>query len=129
MKRTWLQKIADAWWNFFWRVHYGWRWLVWRLHPCYWKGHDWSMDGHGGRGCSYAEQNFQPGGCCSQPVFVCARCGEIDYGDRGGPGWLYCRDECEERAAFEAEEAVRQGHDTTFLPANRQRHVRHWSSS
>ena len=31
----------------------------------------------------------------SQPVFVCAICGEIDYGDDpDGPGVYYCRNEC-----------------------------------
>lgn len=47
--------------------------------------HTWVTDG--GRACEIAHA----GGPCasrypSQPVFVCARCPEIDYGERGGPG-------------------------------------------
>lgn len=31
---------------------------------------------------------------CSQPVFECARCGAVDYGDKGGPGYKSCEASC-----------------------------------
>lgn len=51
-------------------------------HPCATTGHLWKTDG--GRGCQRSEA---AGGDCdgSQPVLVCERCEEVDYGDRGGP--------------------------------------------
>lgn len=66
-------------------------------HDCAAIGHDWRPDG--GRSCS----NHEEGKPCSaaypsQPVFVCGRCGEIDYGERGGPGWQACQD-CARAAA------------------------------
>lgn len=59
-------------------------------HPCFdvqthmWF-HDWKTDG--GRHCDICEH--------SQPVFVCQRCGEIDYGTApSGPGMDHCRNHC-----------------------------------
>lgn len=52
-------------------------------HPCGTGGHLWKMDG--GRQCPEGHD-----GPCYQPVFVCARCGEIDYGQSGGPGRAIC---------------------------------------
>lgn len=51
-------------------------------HPCKSFGHQWDNDG--GRACRRSDD---AGGDCdgSQPVLVCARCGEIDYGYAGGP--------------------------------------------
>lgn len=44
-------------------------------------GHEWRTDG--GRAC--------PHDCGdSQPVYRCARCGEYDYGDPGGPAYREC---------------------------------------
>lgn len=53
---------------------------------CQRRGHKWSAENTGGRPC--------PRGCvtCSQPVYVCTRCGELDYGERGGPGARECAD-------------------------------------
>lgn len=47
-------------------------------------GHDWEEVG--GRAC------YQCGG--SQPVYQCARCGDWDYGDPGGPAWADCERWC-----------------------------------
>lgn len=46
-------------------------------------GHEW--ESQGGRTCprDYEEN-------CSQAVYVCARCGEQDYGEAGGPGHEDC---------------------------------------
>lgn len=46
-------------------------------------GHDWATDG--GRMCPRGENMW-----CSQAVYRCARCGEYDYGDKGGPGYADC---------------------------------------
>lgn len=45
-------------------------------------GHDWQFEG--GRACGRCD------GLASQPVFRCARCGEWDYGELGGPGHAHC---------------------------------------
>lgn len=50
-------------------------------------GRRWEMTG--GRQCPVAE----PG--CSQPVFIDKVNGEYDYGGRGGPGYHFCRSQCE----------------------------------
>lgn len=55
--------------------------------PCRSVGHAWDTDG--GRSCPKFE-----GVDCSQPVFRCTRCGEYDYGDKGGPGHRFCDREC-----------------------------------
>lgn len=47
-------------------------------------GHDWQSDG--GRRCPHDADS------CSQTAYVCARCGEVDYGYKGGPGWDDCKD-------------------------------------
>ena len=50
-------------------------------------GHDWQTDG--GRSCPTGNDR------CSQPVFVCSRCGAHDYGDDDdGPGKTECRRTC-----------------------------------
>jgi hypothetical protein len=51
-------------------------------HPCTTTGHLWQSDG--GREC--------PRSCfrASQAVYRCARCGEFDYGEPGGPGYRDC---------------------------------------
>jgi len=51
------------------------------------EGHDWRVAG--GRPCPRSMDVW-----CSQPAFECRRCGEYDYGEKGGPG----AEECEERA-------------------------------
>jgi hypothetical protein len=49
-------------------------------------GHAWQSNG--GRAC--------PKGCygCSQTVYECARCGDTDYGERGGPAHTECFTHC-----------------------------------
>jgi len=42
-------------------------------------GHKWVFTG--GRPCPKGYED------CLQPVYRCARCGEYDYGEPGGPGW------------------------------------------
>jgi hypothetical protein len=53
------------------------------VHPCKAWGHDWRMNG--GRQCP-RNQHAR----CSQAVYECARCGDCDYGDPGGPGHRDC---------------------------------------
>lgn len=50
-------------------------------------GHAWVSIG--GRHCPF---DFTDG--CSQPVFECARCGAVDYGEKGGPGDMSCEAVC-----------------------------------
>jgi hypothetical protein len=58
-------------------------------HPCTTVGHDWVSEG--GRRCPHATDDDD--GCGgSQAVYRCARCGEYDYGERGGPGHADCGD-------------------------------------
>lgn len=47
-------------------------------------GHDWQSVG--GRACPRKSDN----GRHSQTVYQCARCGEWDYGDPGGPAHAEC---------------------------------------
>jgi hypothetical protein len=47
-------------------------------------GHDWRCAG--GRACPHGRAG------CSQTVYQCARCGEYDYGEPGGPGWRDCHE-------------------------------------
>ncbi len=54
-------------------------------HPCAVLGHDWKS--YGGRACP---RNSDGGGRCSQTAYRCARCGEEDYGDPGGPAYREC---------------------------------------
>lgn len=49
-------------------------------------GHAWKSDG--GRGCPKDLCN------CSQTVYVCQRCGDQDYGERGGPAHVECFTHC-----------------------------------
>jgi len=46
-------------------------------------GHDWKAEGS--RSC-YCTSTTGDG----MPVFRCARCGEYDYGEPGGPGDEHC---------------------------------------
>lgn len=55
-------------------------------------GHDWQSQG--GRHCDRCG--------LSQPVYQCARCGEWDYGEKGGPAWTEC--EASSRCAYERDE-------------------------
>jgi len=48
-------------------------------------GHDWGTDG--GRPCPHG---LSEGRQCSQAVYLCKRCGEYDYGDKGGPAYEDC---------------------------------------
>jgi len=62
--------------------------------PC---EHEWVANG--ARGCprsstgemliSHGTLN-RPSEFCSQPVYVCELCGEIDYGYQGGPAYEMC---------------------------------------
>jgi hypothetical protein len=47
-------------------------------------GHDWQTDG--GRTCPKGDHNMR-----SQPVYKCARCGDYDYGEPGGPAHADCK--------------------------------------
>lgn len=51
-------------------------------------GHDWETDG--GRACPYDYTDEIHGDCTGQAVYVCARCGDTDYGDPGGPAFNEC---------------------------------------
>jgi len=55
-------------------------------HPCS-HGHDWQSEG--GRSCP---NDPDCGG--SQTVYRCARCGDHDYGEPGGPGHADCLNFC-----------------------------------
>lgn len=48
-------------------------------HPCA-REHAWEAEG--ARPCPQCDG--------SQTVYRCARCGEYDYGERGGPAWSEC---------------------------------------
>lgn len=56
------------------------------------EGHDWVTEG--GRSCPEDLRSD-----CGQAVYRCARCGEYDYGHKGGPGWTDCQ-----RCAYRSEE-------------------------
>jgi hypothetical protein len=60
-------------------------------------GHDWESEG--GRTCP----KYEAAGC-SQTVYVCRRCGESDYGDKGGPAHRECFSECRRDFADEIAE-------------------------
>ena len=55
-------------------------------------GHDWQTDS--ARGCQRHEDEGLETCQGSQSCYVCARCGEIDYGERGGPGYADCVTYC-----------------------------------
>lgn len=67
---------------------------------CEASGHDWATIG--GRTCPHQLRHLDDAAagddaCASQdyrsqPVYMCARCGEFDYGEPGGPGWHDCQD-------------------------------------
>jgi len=56
-------------------------------HPCSLpQGHRWEFTG--ARACSDCDGE--------QSVYQCSRCGQFDYGERGGPAWDECqRGECD----------------------------------
>lgn len=54
------------------------------------RGRSWHMDG--GRPCPATPEGDDVH--CSQPVFVDRVTGATDYGQRGGPGHTWCRDNC-----------------------------------
>ena len=66
------------------------RTLAGGAHPCNELGHRWRFAG--GRLCTRVD----PEGCPnqSQSVFECDVCGDVDYGEPGGPGWNDCEDNC-----------------------------------
>lgn len=49
-------------------------------------GHQWECIG--GRPCPKGQSD------CSQSVMQCSRCGQYDYGEPGGPGYIECRLDC-----------------------------------
>lgn len=57
-------------------------------------GHAWSFVG--GRPCPHRGTDANCFG--SQSVYQCARCGDWDYGEPGGPGDEDCRPRCSLRA-------------------------------
>lgn len=60
-------------------------------HPCISSGHDWKSEG--GRPCPRSGTDGECGHS-SQAVYVCARCGQYDYGEPGGPGHADCERGC-----------------------------------
>lgn len=55
---------------------------------CHIGRHDWITDG--GRSCPEDIDEH-----CSQPVYICRSCGEIDYGDNSKyPGAQFCERSC-----------------------------------
>ena len=61
--------------------------LIWwytRHWKCAFLGHYWVSEG--GRACPKLWED------CSQTIYICARCGEGDYGQEGGPSWKECND-------------------------------------
>lgn len=62
-----------------------------RLDDACSQGHDWQSDG--GRRCTGWEHSVER--CIgTQTVYRCARCGEWDYGYKGGPGHAECVKHC-----------------------------------
>lgn len=54
-------------------------------------GHEWGFEG--GRACPMEnEDGVCPHKDCGQAVYRCARCGEYDYGYKGGPGHADCQE-------------------------------------
>ena len=58
-------------------------------------GHFWQSEG--GRRCP----RFESQANCSQTVYVCARCGQYDFGETGGPAHIECFQECQEAWRFD----------------------------
>lgn len=79
-------------------------------------GHEWESEG--GRGCP----KYENAGC-SQTVYVCTRCGEYDYGDKGGPSHHECFAKCHrdftDEIAEDAEYAAEVERLTAEAPFNR----------
>lgn len=71
------------------------KWFFYSIywHVRYWKcdifDHDWEEEG--GRSCPKDVMEFSD---CYQPIYCCQRCGEEDFGDKGGPGWQQCHIDC-----------------------------------
>ena len=55
-----------------------------RRHNCATTDHHWVMVG--GRPCPKGRDG------CSQPAYECSWCGELDWGEEGGPGDRDCAD-------------------------------------
>jgi len=53
--------------------------------------HNWTSEG--GRSCP-KEIDFHMLEECSQPVYRCADCGTYDFGEKGGPAWTECFQNC-----------------------------------
>jgi len=47
--------------------------------------HTWEFAGD--RGCPQDAMVNE----CSQPAYECSICGDMDYGEPGGPGWMECQ--------------------------------------
>jgi hypothetical protein len=65
-------------------------------------GHAWETDG--ARQCP--RSGARNGWGCSQACYVCRRCGEVDYGETGGPGHADCSDERRCDGTFECDDEV-----------------------
>ena len=78
-------------------------------------GHDWESEG--GRTCPKYEDAD-----CSQTVYVCTRCGEYDYGNKGGPSHHECFVKCHrdftDEIAEDAEYAAEVARLTGEAPSN-----------
>jgi hypothetical protein len=59
-------------------------------HPCV-RAHVW--ESVGGRGCPHRDTERECGNA-SQTVYQCARCGDYDYGEPGGPAYAECEKGC-----------------------------------
>ena len=75
--------------------------------------HEWESEG--GRGCP----KYENAGC-SQTVYVCTRCGEYDYGGKGGPSHHECfvtcnRDFTDERVGYVEPPGVRGSYEAYDL--------------
>jgi hypothetical protein len=78
-------------------------------HPCVSLGHLWESEG--GRVCPLRNDEI---GCdeASQTVYRCARCGDYDYGEPGGPGYADCMKFCDRRPADETDMRAALGNKT-----------------
>lgn len=63
--------------------------------PCREYGHDWNSIGGANAGCCELCS-------CSVPVYVCAKCGDIDYGDNAEATEV--REQCAEKLALEGDD-------------------------
>jgi len=78
--------------------------------------HDWVSEG--GRTCP----KYESAGC-SQTVYRCARCGDYDYGDKGGPAHHECFSECHQTFEDEIAEDAAEAAEAAEIAAQGERNV------